>query len=222
MWNQPSADSPGIARAARLRGRRERRGDFAEAHRRRRRRDRFEPPRPSTMSSTSAGACIISAATSSAFCADLERRVVRGRRGHHGGARGMRADAKGDLVGLAVDDADAAVVDAERLRADLRDHGLEALAERRAAGDDLHDARRVDGNLHAVGGAEPALLHEHRNAGADQLARGAAALQHRALQLVPVGRREHLVEQREIVAGVVLDLFAEHFERPACTASRPR
>ena len=52
----------------------------------------------------------------------------------------MGTDAKRDPVGLPVDDAYAAVVDAERLRADLRDHGLEPLSDRRAAGDDLDRA----------------------------------------------------------------------------------
>ena len=76
----------------------------------------------------------------------------------------------GDAVGLAVDDAALPVIDAERVGGNLRHHGLKALAERGAAGDDLDHAGGIDGNAHAVGRAEPALLDEHRNADADQLA----------------------------------------------------
>ena len=49
----------------------------------------------------------------------------------------MRPDAEGDAVGLAVDDAAAPVIDAEHVGGDLRHHRFEALADRRAAGDDL-------------------------------------------------------------------------------------
>ena len=87
----------------------------------------------------------------------------------------MRADPEFDPVGLAVGDAHAPVIDAQRLGADLRHHGLEALAERGAAGDQLDRARGVDLDAHAVGQAEPALLDEHRKSGADQFAGGAAA-----------------------------------------------
>ena len=94
------------------------------------------------MSRASAGACISSAAMSSALARNFSGAVVRRGRGHHGRARRMRADAVLDAVGLAVGDADAPVVDAQHLGADLRHHGLEALAERRAAGDELDRAAR--------------------------------------------------------------------------------
>ncbi len=67
------------------------------------------------------------------------------------------------------------IVDADHLGGDLRHHGLEALAERGAAGDHLDGAGGVDRDPDAVGRPEPALLHEHGDAGADQLAGGAAA-----------------------------------------------
>ena len=82
----------------------------------------------------------------------------------------MRADAIGDAVGLAVDHAAMLVIDAERIGGDLRHHGLETLAERGAAGDDLDHARCVDGNFHAVGRTKPALFDEHGDADADQFA----------------------------------------------------
>ena len=99
----------------------------------------------------------------------------------------MRADAEGDPVGLAMGDAHAPVIDAEHLGADLRHHGLETLSERGAAGDELDRARGIDLDAHAVGRAEPALLDEHREAGADRLAAGASARE-LGLELVPFER----------------------------------
>ena len=87
----------------------------------------------------------------------------------------MRSDAVGDAVGLAVGDAHAAVVDPQHLGANLCHHGLEALAERGAAGDELDRAGGVDLDPHAIRRAEPALLDEHRKSGADRFAGGAAA-----------------------------------------------
>jgi hypothetical protein len=49
----------------------------------------------------------------------------------------VRADAVLDAVGLAVDDAHLLHVGAEHLGGDLRHHGLKALPDRSAAGDDL-------------------------------------------------------------------------------------
>ena len=74
-------------------------------------------------------------------------------------------------VGLAVNDPHAAVIDAERLGADLRHGGLEALAERGAAGDQLDRAGAVDRNLGIVGRPAPALLQKDRDPGPDRLAR---------------------------------------------------
>ena len=106
--------------------------------------------------------------------AHVERGDMRRRRRHHRGARGVRADAERDAVGLAVNDAAILVVDAECIGGDLRHHRLKTLADRGAAGDHLDHARSVDGNIHAVGRTEAAFLDEHRNADADQLARGLA------------------------------------------------
>ena len=69
------------------------------------------------------------------------------------------------------------IVGAEHLGGDLRHHGLEALPDRSAAGDDLDLARGVDLDAHAVGRAEARLLDEHRKADADHLALGAARRQ---------------------------------------------
>jgi hypothetical protein len=63
-----------------------------------------------------------------------------GGRRHDGRARGVRTDSVSDAIGLAVSDAHAAVVDAQSLGAYLRHHGLEALAERGTAGDELDHA----------------------------------------------------------------------------------
>ncbi len=109
--------------------------------------------------------------------AQLERGDMRRRGGHHRRARGMGADAELDAVGLAVGDAHPRDVDAEGLRGNLRHHRLEALADRCAAGDHLDRARGIDRDLDAVRRAEAALLHEHGDAGADELTGGAAAPQ---------------------------------------------
>ena len=74
----------------------------------------------------------------------------------------MRAEAVIDRVGTAMHDPDPAVVDPERVRADLRHDGGETLAERGAAGEQLDRARRVHPDAHPVGRARPALLDEQR------------------------------------------------------------
>ena len=61
-------------------------------------------------------------------------------------------------------------VGAEHLGGDLRHHGLEALPDRGAAGDDLDLARGVDLDAHAVGRTQARLLDEHGEADADHLA----------------------------------------------------
>src|ERR1700722_19710626 len=93
------------------------------------------------------------------------------RRRHHGGARGMRANAESDAVGLAVDNAAALIIDTERIGGDLRHDGLKALAERGAASDDLNHPGLVDEILPTIGRTEPALSHKHRAADADKSAR---------------------------------------------------
>ena len=66
-------------------------------------------------------------------------------------------------------------------------------------------------DAHGVERAEPAFFDEHGDAGADHLAVGAALLQ-LALQGRPVGKRERLVEQQRVVAGVVDNMGAERIE----------
>jgi hypothetical protein len=125
----------------------------------------------------------------------------------------MRADAVGDAVGLAVGHAHASVVEPQGLGANLRHHGLEALAERCAAGDELDHPRRVDLDPHTVGRTEPALLHEHGEAGTHRLAGGAAARE-RGVELVPFERGQELVQEPGIIAGIVLDFLAQRLQRP--------
>jgi len=71
------------------------------------------------------------------FCAQFGGGQARGFPAHHGDARSKGAHAFVDAVGLAVDDVDIAIVYAERVGADLRDDGLDALSERGDAGDDF-------------------------------------------------------------------------------------
>src|SRR6185437_2057216 len=103
------------------------------------------------------------------------------------------ADAVIDAIGLAVDDADAAVIDAERFRRDLRHHRLEALAERGAAGHELDIALGIDAHARAVRGAAAAFLEKDGDAAADCLA-GGPALGILGLHRIPAKGRERLVE----------------------------
>ena len=133
MWsevNQPSAESP-AACSRRVRAGRERTRDRAKADRGARR--RVSTHHPPSIDVKRGGRRL------QQFGGGLDRLVAqRGRReprrlaGHDGDARGERADAALDAVGLAVDDAHLPVIDAERIGADLREHGLDALADRRA------------------------------------------------------------------------------------------
>ena len=66
-----------------------------------------------------------------------------------------------------------AIVDAERIGADLRDHGLDALGPPRPRRRPPRPRRRCRRDRAPVERAEPALLHEQRNAGADEFAGGA-------------------------------------------------
>src|SRR6185437_16300431 len=117
--------------------------------------------------------------------AQLPRRHARGLAAHHGDTRGEGAHAAGDAVGLAVHDVDGLVGGAERLGTDLRHHGLDALADRGVAGDDL-DAVLFDLDADRVERTEPALLDEHGDTGADLLALRAPRL-YAGLQL-EIGR----------------------------------
>ena len=143
--------------------------------------------------------------------AQFRRGKARGFAAHHGDARGKSAHASVDAVGLPVHDADGAVIDAERIGADLRHRRLHALAERGDAGDHFDGAVGGNFDAHGVEGAEAAFLHEHGHAGADVFAGRAAARQF-ALQRVPAGGAQRLVEQQRIVAGVVDDMRAQRVE----------
>ena len=77
---------------------------------------------------------------SSAVSRSFSRRDAGGLAAHHRDARGKRAHAFVDAVGLPVHDLDAGIVDAERLGADLRHHRLDALADRGDAGNHLDGA----------------------------------------------------------------------------------
>src|ERR1700739_1937161 len=145
--------------------------------------------------------------------AQLQRRAMRRRAGHDGGARGMRADPVLDLIGAPMDDTDAPIIDAQGLGANLSDDRLEALADRRAAGDDLDHTIGTDADADTIGWAKPALFDEQRQPGADCFALSAAGSE-LGLQLRPPGGREGLIEEADVIAGIVFDLFAQRFERP--------
>ena len=113
--------------------------------------------------------------------------------------RGECTNPEGNAIRLAVDDAHAPVIDAERIGADLRHHGLDALPNRRRPGNHLHGPGLVNAEVNALGRPKTALFHEHREPGADCFAGGAAAPQVR-LQAVPADGGERLVEQARIVA----------------------
>ena len=107
-----------------------------------------------------------------------------------------------------------AVVDAERIGADLRDHRLDALSDRGRAGHDLDGAGGVDRRsarrrtgpspLFSTNMARPAPT-------SSPPARRRCSSACSASQPMP---RERLVEQARIVAGVEHDLGAERVDRP--------
>ena len=63
------------------------------------------------------------------FGPDRGRRKARRLAGHHCDAGSESAHAFFDFIRLPMGDADLAIVDAQRFGADLRDHGLHALAD---------------------------------------------------------------------------------------------
>ena len=121
-------------------------------------------------------------------------REARRLAGHDGHARGEGPHAIGDLVGLAVHDPDAPIVDAQRIGANLRDHGLDALPDRGRAGDDLDSARCIDRDPHPVERTEAAFFDEHAKPDTDRFA-GLAPPLHVGPQLRPVHGGQRLVEQ---------------------------
>ena len=121
--------------------------------------------------------------------------------GHHRRPGGVRPDAVGDPVGAPVRDADAAVVEAERVGADLRHRRLEALAHRRAAGEDLDAAVGVHGDPRPVGRPAAALFEEEREPGPYALP-GPPPPGEAGLERVPADCGERLVEQQRVIARV--------------------
>ena len=213
MWsvrNQPSRREPRVAFAEQRRIRRQMAGDVAERDRRAAGPVAMDHDAVDDVELVRRGLQQLGRHVER-LGADLQRRGMGRAAGHHRGARGVRADAVLDAVGLAEHDPHPAVIDPERLGADLRHHRVDALPDRRAAGHQLDRAGRIDADPGAVERAEPALLDEHRDAGADQLA-GVAAAAQLLLQRVPADPRQRLVEQQRIVAGIV--------HAPRCRARR--
>ena len=174
---------------------------------------------PSTISSAAARACISSAAACSTRVAQFGCRKPRGFAAHHRHTRGECAHAAGNPVGLAVDDPDIRIIDTERVGTDLRNDRLNALADGGDAGDDLHRAVRLRLDAHGVERTQSALLHEHRQTGADCLA-VSAPLAEIVLKFVPLRRLEGFVQQKRVVAGIVDDFCAKRIEAEANRASR--
>ena len=145
------------------------------------------------------------------FCAQFCRRSPRRFAGHHRHSRGKGAHTKGNAVGLAVHHADLPIVDAELVRADLRQHSLHALADRGRAGHDLDYAGSIDRSMHAIERSQSALFDEHGETCADGFAGGAPAFEV-VTKGLPLGRRQCLVEQSGVIAGVVGHLGAKRVE----------
>ena len=82
--------------------------------------------------------CSLSAA------AAMPRRLT----GHDRDTGGERSHSAGDPVRLPMGNTDFPVIDPERVGADLRHHGLHALADRSGAGDDLDRAVAVHRDAH--------------------------------------------------------------------------
>src|SRR5438874_6110329 len=113
----------------------------------------------------------------------------------------MSADTIGDAVGLTMNDRDAAIIDTEPLGANLRHYGLEPLPQGRPARHELDRTRNIHAEAHAVLGTQPGLFDETGQARTHQFpVRATAALF--ALQAVPSHRRQGLVEQPGVIAGI--------------------
>ncbi len=80
--------------------------------------------------------------------------------GQAGCTRGVRPDPLRDAIGLTMHHANIAVIDAQSFGANLRHRGLEALAQRRTAGDELDLAGGIDACLCAVGGTASTFLQK--------------------------------------------------------------
>ena len=140
---------------------------------------------------------------------DFQRRGMRRAAGHHRGARGVRADAVLDAVGLSR--ARPAPGGSRRPSVSAQICAIAVAkpwptAEPPVTSSTAPVASTVIAG--AVQRAEPALLDKDRDAAPDQFAGGAAAAQ-LGLQRLPADLRQRLVEQQRIVAGIVDDLGAE-------------
>ena len=105
----------------------------------------------------------------------LERRHVYGIARQHGRARGMGADAESSAIGLAMDHTNPAIVDAERLRANLRHDRFEALPDGGAASDQLDVAVGVDRGPRSIRWSASAFVEEDTQSNPDELAATTAA-----------------------------------------------
>src|SRR6516164_11737520 len=162
---------------------------------------------PSTMSSSSGLAWSSEAATSSALARTLSAAacvalpvMTEAREAWAPMPYGMRS--------VCPDHPHPAVVEPQRIGADLRHRGGETLADRRTASHQLDRAGGIDGDPGAVHWSKPAFLDEDRDSAPDQFAGSAAAAQLR-LQRFPADLRECLIQQSRIVAGIVDDLPAQ-------------
>ena len=116
----------------------------------------------------------------------------------------MGTESESDTIGVAVQYADAAIVDTKRIGTNLREHGLHALTKGRCAGNELHHAVSVYRDRHHLRRTEPAFLHEDGETYSNILAfgpRSAARCRSR-----PIGKRQSLVDEQWIVAGIENDL----------------
>src|SRR5258705_5918421 len=96
----------------------------------------------------------------------------------------MRAETMIDAVGAAMDHAHALIIDAERIGANLRDHGLYPLPDRRRPGDYFDASRDIDCDSDAAYRTAPAMLEEHHGTHSDRFTRRLAAFEIR-LELMP-------------------------------------
>ena len=135
----------------------------------------------------------------------VDRRLARerhGAAGHHQRAGGDARGAGGDLVAVALDQADRGRVDAELLRDEARVRRQVALPHRLHARAHGHGAVGLEAKIHRL--VEDAARHLEEAAEADPAeppgALGGGAARREAL---PVGERKRLVEHRLELAAVV-------------------
>ncbi len=145
---------------------------------------------------------------------DLARRDRGGRAGDRGAARGVRAEAVGRGVRVAVLDLDVRDREAELLGDDLGERGLVALALRLDADPGQHLAGRMDPDLARVEHLDAEDVEVVRRPGPDDLGEAADADAHELAagallelllpEAVVVDHVEGLLERGRVVARVVL------------------